>query len=167
MFRSMRRKNQEIPREEALHILKEGSHGVLALSGDDGYPYALPISYVYDDGRIIFHSALAGHKIDAIRGSDKASFCVVASDDVVPLEYTTKYRSVIVFGRVTIVEDEERRYQDIMKLSLKYAYDDTEEHRKNVIGKSWNSFSIIELEIEHITGKESSTLSRERDSSRR
>lgn len=166
MFRSMRRKNQEIPREEALHILKEGSHGVLALSGDDGYPYALPISYVYDDGRIIFHSALAGHKIDAVRRSEKASFCVVASDDVVPLEYTTKYRSVIVFGRVTIVEDEERRYQDIMKLSLKYAYDDTEEHRKNVIGKSWNSFSIIELEIEHITGKESSTLSRERDSRR-
>ena len=162
----MRRKNQEIPREEALHILKEGSHGVLALSGDDGYPYALPISYVYDDCRIIFHSALVGHKIDAIRGSDKASFCVVASDDVVPLEYTTKYRSVIVFGRVTIVEDEERRYQDIMKLSLKYAYDDTEEHRKNVIGKSWNSFSIIELEIEHITGKESRTLSMERDSHR-
>ena len=77
MFREMRRKRQLLPQEQALEILENNTSGVLALSGDGGYPYAVPMSYVYNDGKIYFHCAKAGHKIDAIRSCDKASFCVV------------------------------------------------------------------------------------------
>lgn len=84
MFREMRRKKQLLPEEEAIAILKEGTFGVLALSGDDGYPYAVPISYVYEGGKLWFHCAKSGHKLDAIRREPKASFCVTAQDKVVP-----------------------------------------------------------------------------------
>ena len=78
----------------------------LALLGDNDYPYAVPISYVYHDGKLYFHSALAGHKVDAILKCDKASFCVIEKDDVQPEKYTTFFRSVIAFGRIHIIEDE-------------------------------------------------------------
>lgn len=158
MFRDMRRKGQKLTEEEAIEILKRGPHGVLALSGDDDYPYALPISYVYDDGRIIFHSAITGHKIDAIRKSSKASFCVVDKDDVVPELYTTKFRSVIAFGRIEIVNDDERKLEDIKKLAVKYAPMDTEEHMESYIQKDWKALCMLELQIEHLSGKEGKEL---------
>lgn len=89
MFREMRRKRQLLAEAETIQIFERGTSGVLALSGDEGYPYAVPLSYVYADGRIIFHGAKSGHKIDAIRGCEKASFCVIDRDQVVPEEYTT------------------------------------------------------------------------------
>lgn len=73
-FRKMRRNRQELSRDESIRILKEGTSGVLALHGDDGYPYAVPISYVYDDGKLYFHGAKSGHKLDALRSYPKASF---------------------------------------------------------------------------------------------
>ena len=98
IFREMRRKKQELSRQEIADILHKGTSGVLALLGDNDYPYAVPISYVYDDGKIYFHSAKSGHKIDAIQRTEKASFCVIDKDLVVPEEYTTYFRSVIAFG---------------------------------------------------------------------
>lgn len=162
MFREMRRKGQEIPFVEAEEILENGTHGVLAVTGDDEYPYSVPISYVYHKGRLIFHSALSGHKIDAIKRSGKASFCVVASDDVVPLEYTTRYRSVIAFGRISIVMDDERKLEDAIALARKYAPSDSTEHRLDYIDSEWKGFCILEMMIEHITGKESHALMLER-----
>jgi len=106
MFREMRRGKQALPDEEAREILYSATSGVLALSGDDDYPYALPISYFYDGNKLYFHCAKEGHKIDAIKRNDKASFCVIAQDDVSPEEYTTHFKSVIVFGRISIIEDE-------------------------------------------------------------
>ena len=79
-FRSMRRKRQQLSEKENISILQKATAGTLALLGDNGYPYAVPISYVYADGKLYFHSALSGHKIDAIRNCDKASFCVIAQD---------------------------------------------------------------------------------------
>ena len=105
----MRRRRQQLPDSEALAILQNATSGTLALLGDNGYPYAVPISYVYHDGKLFFHSALAGHKVDAIRACDKASFCVIQQDDVRPEQYTTYFRSVIAFGRVHIVENEEEK----------------------------------------------------------
>ena len=81
-------------------VLSRGSHGVLALAGDEGYPYAVPISYVYEGGKLYFHCAKSGHKLDAIARCPKASFCVVDQDQVVPQEYTTYFRSVIAFGTI-------------------------------------------------------------------
>ena len=93
MFREMRRIKQALSKEESIQILEKGTSGVLALSGDDGYPYAVPISYVYADSRLYFHSAKCGHKIDAILKCPKASFCVIEQDVVVPEKYTTFFRN--------------------------------------------------------------------------
>ena len=85
----MRRKKQLLDYRKSVDILNRGTAGVLALLGDNDYPYTVPISYVYDNSKIYFHSAKAGHKIDAIRKNRKASFCVLDQDQVIPEEYTT------------------------------------------------------------------------------
>ena len=113
MFREMRRKRQLLSEKEAGEILKRGTSGVLALAGDDGYTYAVPISYVYDGEKLYFHSAKSGHKLDAIAAEPKASFCVIDQDRIVPEEYTTYFRSVIAFGRVRVMEDEAEKRQAI------------------------------------------------------
>ena len=105
-FRPMRRLRQEMTTKECIGILEKATAGVLALVGDNGYPYGVPLSYVYHDGAIYFHSAIAGHKIDAIRSEERCSFTVIDNDEVHPDKYTTYFRSVIVFGRIHIIEDE-------------------------------------------------------------
>ena len=92
-FREMRRKRQQLAEEESIAILEKATAGTLALLGDNDYPYAVPISYVYHEGKLYFHSALAGHKVDAIHKCDKASFCVIEKDDIQPEKYTTFFRS--------------------------------------------------------------------------
>ena len=106
MFRDMRRKNQLLPQEEAEAILRQGTSGVLSLLGDGGYPYGVPLSYVYHNGKLYFHCAKAGHKLDAIRREGKCSFCVIDQDQVVAEKYTTLFRSVIAFGQVRVLEDD-------------------------------------------------------------
>lgn len=156
MFREMRRKNQLLKDSESAQILKERTSGVLAVSGDGGYPYAVPLSYVYADGKIYFHCAKDGHKLDAIKRNDKVSFCVVDCDNVVPDEYTTYYRSVIVFGRARILSDEEKR-APLEKLAAKYTPDDAE-GRKKEIERFFERVCMVEIEIEHMTGKEAKEL---------
>lgn len=106
MFRPMRRHRQQLSQGDCAAILSRGTSGVLAVAGDGGYPYAVPLSYVYQEGTLFFHCAKAGHKLDALRRCSKASFCVIDQDQVVPPEYTTYFRSVIAFGRTRILEDE-------------------------------------------------------------
>lgn len=106
MFREMRRKKQRLSKEECDRILYNGTSGVLALHGDDGYPYAVPVSYVYDGEKLLFHSAKNGHKIDAIIKNAAASFCVIDQDQIVQEEYTTYFRSIIAFGKIRILEDD-------------------------------------------------------------
>ncbi len=158
MFREMRRKMQELPAEECEFILKIATSGVLALDGDDGYPYALPISHMYDGEKIYFHCANEGHKIDAIKRNEKASFCVVFSDDVVPERYTTHYRSVIVFGKIRVIEDENEKRKAVTKLALKFAPNDDEKNREHYIEKDFDRLTMLEMEIEHLTGKEAREL---------
>ena len=104
MFREMRRKRQLLSREDSVRILQEGTSGVLALLGDEEYPYAVPLSYVYQEDKIYFHCARSGHKLDAVKRHAKASFCVVGQDQVVPEKYTTYFLSVVAFGKVRILE---------------------------------------------------------------
>lgn len=162
MFREMRRKNQLLSNEESVEILERGTSGVLALSGDNGYPYAVPISYVYDNNKIYFHCAKTGHKIDAIKRCDKASFCVISQDEVVPEKYTTCYKSVIVFGKISILENENEIRNTIGKLAVKYHPTGTEEHRNREITKFRDTLCMIELSVEHMTGKEAIELVRRR-----
>ncbi|MCD8214237.1 MAG: pyridoxamine 5'-phosphate oxidase family protein [Clostridiales bacterium] len=158
MFREMRRKNQALTLGECEEILREGSSGVLALSGDEGYPYALPISYVYENGKIYFHCAKTGHKIDAIGRNPKASFCVVAMDEVMPEKYTTKYKSVIAFGHMRILNEPEDIISSIRKLGIKYAPENSEEQLNEEISKDLARLCMLEMRIENISGKQGREL---------
>ena len=160
-FRKMRRFRQQLPKEECETILSTATAGTLALLGDNGYPYAVPISHVYDNGKLFFHSALAGHKIDSIRNCDKASFCVIAADDVHPSEFTTYFRSVIAFGRIHIVEDEDERLHAAALLGERFNPGDAEGLKKEM-DKFFSHMLILIMDIEHMTGKEAIELTRSR-----
>lgn len=153
----MRRKRQQMSDADCITLLQQATSGTLALLGDGGYPYAVPISYVYADGRLFFHSALSGHKVDAIRGCDKASFCVIGQDDVKPAEYTTYYRSVIVFGRIRIIEDEAEKLAAARLLGNRYNPNQEEALQKE-LHHGLSRMLMIVLTPEHITGKESVEL---------
>ena len=158
-FREMRRKRQQLSEEESISILKKATAGTLALLGDNDYPYAVPISYVYADGRLYFHSALSGHKVDAIRKSDKASFCVIEQDDVQPKKYTTFFRSVIAFGRIHIIEDEQEKLKMARMLGNRYNPNDEESLQKE-LEQGLSRMLMIRFDIEHLTGKEAIELMR-------
>jgi len=162
MFRTMRRFKQELPIEDAKKILLEATSGVLSLLGDDDYPYGVPLSHVYDGEQIIyFHSALSGHKMDALLKHPKCSFTVVSKDEVVPLEYTTYYQSVIVFGRVSIVESLEEKRR-VATLLANHFTPNQEEVTEKEISKTFERFHMLALRIEHMTGKESMELVKQR-----
>ena len=154
----MRRIKQLLSDEETISVLENGSSGVLALSGDEGYPYAVPLSYVYHNSRLIFHGALTGHKIDAIKNCSKASFCVVEKDEVIPDEYTTYFRSVIAFGKMHILDREEAR-EAARILGAKYRPGFAEELAATV-ERNLDKMHIFVLDIEHLTGKEAIELVR-------
>lgn len=162
MFREMRRSKQVLAEDEVIAILEKGISGVLALLGDDDYPYAVPISYVYCDSKIYFHGAKNGHKIDAIRKCFKASFCVIDQDQIIPEEYTTYFRSIIAFGKIRIMQDESEIRKAIMALALKYNQTDNPQGREAAINRDWKPLCMIEFDIEHITGKEAIELTRAR-----
>lgn len=162
MIRPMRRSRQQLSAADCDKILEQGTSGVLAAAGDDGSPYAVPLSYVYTGGHILFHCAREGYKLDAVRRCDKVSFCVIGQDLVVPEEYTTRYRSVIVFGRVREVTDEAGRRAAALALARKYAPDAPEADHNAEIDKWWNALCILELTPDRITGKEAVELTRAR-----
>ena len=161
-FRPMRRKRQQLSEADSIAILKKATSGTLALLGDDDYPYAVPISYVYHEGKLYFHSALAGHKIDAIRKCDKASFCVIGQDDVQPEKYTTFFRSVIAFGRIHIIEDEAEKLETARMLGNHYN-PNHDEALQVEIENGLHRMLAIRFDIEHLTGKEAIELMRQRD----
>lgn len=164
MFRDMRRFKQLLSKEDTDAVLLRGTSGVLALSGDDGYPYAVPVSYVYDDNKIIFHSAGAGHKADAMKNYNKASFCVVDEDTIVPEEFTTYFRSVIAFGKIRELTDDVEKRDAIVKVAKKYTPDPAfEEAMTKEIDMEWKALHMFALEIEHVTGKEAIEFVREKN----
>jgi len=161
MFREMRRKKQVLKKKDVIHILENASSGVLAVQGDDGYPYAVPMSYIYHDHKIYFHSAKSGHKIDAIMKDDKVSFTVTGQDEIIPNEFTTYFSSVIVFGRARIVENKEEKMTSLKILSNKYS-PNLEKETEIEIGKSFDHLMMVAIEIEHMTGKEAIELVKQR-----
>lgn len=153
MFRKMLRFRQQLPEEECVQILKEQLRGVLSVLGDDGYPYGLPINHYYceEDGRLYFHCAKVGHKIDAIRGCDKASFCVCDEGFRKEGDWALHVRSVIVFGRIEFVEDRERIYRIARELCYKFTQDEAFIQKEiDRFGKATMMFALIP---EHMTGK--------------
>lgn len=156
MKHEMRRAKQRLPLEESLAILEKGSSGVLAL-WDGEEPYAVPLSYVYSGGKLYFHCARAGRKLEAIRACPKASFCVVAADDVIPEKYTTAYRSVIVSGPLRILEDEAEMVPALRLLAEKYNPLQGEV-LDNKIAEGIPRMFMLELSADEISGKQGKEL---------
>ena len=157
----MRRNRQQLSREECERILGRCTSGVLALTGDGGYPYAVPLSYVYADGAIIFHSAVQGHKVDAIKRDSRCSFCVIEQDEIKPAEFTTYFRSVIAFGRIHILEDAAEKVQALRLLGRRYSPND-KPGLQHEIDKSLDHVLLLRLDIDHLSGKEAIELTRAR-----
>ena len=165
MFREMRRSKQILSREAAEKILREGDFGVLALSGDDGYNYAVPISYAVEGNKIYFHSAKTGHKLDAIKNNDKVSFCVVGKHETVAEEFTTYFSSAIAFGRIKIVEDDADpdKLRGLELLADKYSSTASAERREKELSRL-SALVVPVMTIEHLTGKAARELvKQERD----
>ena len=152
MFREMRRKGNALSQEETIAILEKNTNGVLAVDGDDDYPYAVPLSYVYSDGKILFHGAVTGHKLDGIKNNEKVSFCVIDQDDIIPEDFNTLYRSAIAFGKARVVADDKEKQQALELVIAKYS-PAFMESGKEYIAKEWERCLVVEIKIEHLTGK--------------
>lgn len=152
MFRPMRRKNQALSEAETIEILKTCTSGVLAVAGDEDYPYAVPLSYAYEDGKVFFHCAAEGHKIDGIKRNNKVSFCVIKTDDVIQKTFTTHYKSVVVFGKARILNAESEKRHGLECLVKKYSPDFVPEGQVE-IERDLKKVCVVEISIEHVTGK--------------
>ena len=153
MFREMRRFKQQLSGAECADILTRAPRGVMALSGDGGYPYAVPLDFVYDAeaNKLYFHCAAEGHKIDAMRRSDKVSFCVL--DEGVPSgeDWSLYFKSVIVFGRLRMLTDRDEVIEKVRLLGLKYYPDAADVEAE--LRKDGARVQCLELTVEHMTGK--------------
>jgi len=152
MFREMRRIKQLMSTEDTRAVMDRCTNGILACYGDDDYPYAVPVNYVYCNDKIYFHSAKTGHKIDAINKNAKVSFAVVDEDTIVSKEYTSYFRSVIAFGKARIVDGDEW-YEAFRALVEKYSGDMPEQEKQKEINGCTRAL-IIAVDVDHITGKE-------------
>lgn len=157
-FRDMRRSKQALSESEIYDIVERNTSAVLSLIGDDGYPYGVPLSYVELDGKIYFHSATTGHKLDAIRSCDKACLTIIDADDVKPEEFTTYYRSVIMFGRVSIIDDLQHKIDTLHALGKRYNPDGESRPRQDEIDKGLSHVEMIEFAPEHVSGKQAIEL---------
>ena len=153
MFRKMRRFKQQISEEECVRILKEQPRGVLSMIGDDGYPYGIPLDHWYSerDSKLYFHCAKDGHKIDAITVYDKVSYCVMDEGFRKDGEWALNIKSVVVFGRIRIVEDEEKKCEICTNLVRKFT--DDEAYLQKELTNAFPRVNCLELAIEHMTGK--------------
>lgn len=153
MFREVARQKQVISHEACIDVLKNALRGVLSVNGDDGYPYGVPINHFYNeaDGHLYFHSGRRGHKIDAMLRSDRASFCCWDEGFRKPGDWALSFNSVIVFGRLRVVEDHARALDISRSLSHKFTQD--EDYINHEIEHSGPGVLVFELIPEHITGK--------------
>ena len=154
MFRPMRRKKREIDQEAAREILAQGRIGVLAVNGDDGYPYAVPVNYLFDGeaGKIYFHGARAGHKYEAIQSCDKVCFTVYGPETVKEEAWAPFVRSAVVFGRCRTVAPGPETLENLKRLAMKYYPEEALADQE--IAKDGRAVQMYEIEIEHLSGKE-------------
>ena len=154
MFRKMIAVKKAISREDCIALLKSARRGVLSVTGDDGWPYGMPMTYWYceEDGKIYVHSAKRGHRTDALRADARASFCVMDEGRLLEGDWAPTVRSVIAFGRIEFVEDREKAVELVRKLSRKYT--DREDHIEEEIRRFASGFLMFAMDVEHLTGKQ-------------
>ena len=153
MFREMARKNKKLPREQCIELLKNETRGVLSVLGDNGYPYGTPMNHYYceQDGAIYFHCGKAGHRLDALKACDKVSFCVYDEGYRREGEWSLNIRSVVVFGRVEIIDDPAEVARLVTPLCHKFT--DDEDYIQKELKSSVKATLLLKLTPEHICGK--------------
>lgn len=158
MFREMRRNRQLMPLDEAKQLLLDNSTGTLALLGDGGYPYSLPVNYFFDgENKIYFHCARQGHKLDAIRNEEKVSMSVIARDEILQEKLTTLFESVVVFGKAKVIEAQDEINRLGYMLAERICPDNVEKIPAEISSDASRMY-IVEITIEHMTGKKSIEL---------
>lgn len=151
MFRSMRRFKQQLSQQECENVLSHAPRGVLAVHGEDGYPYAFPMNYLYLNGKIYFHCAKVGHKLDALAADERVSFCVMDEGFRKPGDWALNIKSVVIFGRVKKADAAQKMEELLRRIGLKYY--PTAESVEEEIRKAGAQVQILELSIDHMTGK--------------
>lgn len=153
MFRELQRKNKQISMEECVEVLKKETRGVLSVLGDDDYPYGMPMNHWYneEDGKIYFHCGKIGHRLDALKKSDKVSLCVYDKGYCEEGEWALKVKSVIVFGRMEVIDDMDKIIDISRKLSYKFTQD--EAYIQSEIDKDAVATLLLQLTPENICGK--------------
>ena len=142
---------QELPKDETVAILSSGTYGVLSVIGDNGYPYGVPLTYIYEGENIYFHCAVEGHKLENIAFNSKVSFCVVCDTEILPEQFSTRYQSVIVFGEINELSENDKE-KVLLKVVEKFSPEFTEKG-VNYIKAAKGRARVFELKIERITGK--------------
>ncbi len=153
MFRELVRKNKQLSQEECIRLLTEETRGVLSVLGDDDYPYGMPMNHFYnpEDGKIYFHCGNVGHRLEALQKHDKVSFCVYDKGYREDGHWAYKVKSVIVFGRMEIIDDMDKIVDITTKLSYKFIQDD--EYIKGEIASSGHRTLLLQINPEHMCGK--------------
>ncbi len=154
MFRPIRKKKNEIDVNAAQALLQNSHRGVLAVNGDDGYPYAIPVNYFYDteNQKIYFHGARAGHKVDALKACDKICFTVYGNEQIKEEAWAPFMQSVVVFGRCHLLEAGPKATALLKRFAMKYY--PNEQLADEEIEHAGKAVQMFEIEIEHLTGKE-------------
>lgn len=154
MFRSIRKKKNEISIEASKELLHNARRGVLAVNGDDGYPYAIPVNYWYDEEnqKIYFHGSRAGHKADAVKSCDKVCFTVFGNETIKKETWAPFLQSVVIFGRCHLIENQPAAMELLKRFAMKFYPDESMvDHEIALAGKA---VQMYEIEIEHLSGKE-------------
>lgn len=148
--RKMRRSERQADEMTIRQILKAGEYGVFCTLSDDGFPYGVPVNYVFDGEKIYFHCAKSGHKLDNIDGCDKVCFTVVSDCEVISQKLTTHYRSVVVFG--TAKRCEKNKKKALLLLTQKYSAKFPDKSAQE-IERLFDVVEIVEITPIKISGK--------------
>ena len=153
MFREVARSKQALPKETCIQILKEEKRGMLAVQGDDGYPYGFPINHYYDEeaNKIYIHGANFGHRVDAVKRDPKVSYCVFGQDSQKDGDWAKYVKSVIVFGKAELIEDKDEIIRICRLLCDKFPC--TQEYIETEIAKDTDRTLVIAIDIEDMNGK--------------
>ncbi len=158
MFRRLKRQKQALSKEECLQILQKEKRGVLSVLGDDDYPYGMPINHYFDpeENKLYFHGGRYGHKIDAMRRHNKASYCIYGDGFIENDNWYLCFKSVIVFGKIEFIEDKDKIADLCRKLSYRFTKDENyieEEIQKSLQGTLMFSLSIEDIQGKYVTEK--------------
>lgn len=151
MFKEMRRKDRELETSEAIELLKKCEYGTLSTVGENGYPYGVPVSYVFINNSIYFHCAMIGYKLDNIINNNKVSFSVVGATNILAEKFSTEYESVIIFGTAKEIFEDEKNTA-LLELINKYSPEYVESGKAYIANASMKT-KVIKIDIEHMTGK--------------